>query len=108
MNYSETSLRLLFIRSLDKGEELDKVCDFFNISVPRGYNWLNAYNEEGFNGLKPKFDRGRSYKLNSQQFLELNNMLNLKIDAGEKLFRKDVHMLIIEEFRGYYSLKKVY
>lgn len=34
-------------------------------------------------------------------------MIDLKIDAGEKLSRKDVHMLIIEEFGVHYSLKRV-
>lgn len=105
--YHKIYLRLLFIHMLDKGEELDKVCEFFNISVPTGYNWLNAYNEKGFEGLKPKFAGGRPSKLTSQQYLELKSMIDLKIDAGEKLSRKDVHMLIIEEFGVNYSLKRV-
>ena len=47
---------------------MDDVCEFFNISVPTGYNWLNTYNEKGFEGLKPKFAGGRPSKLTSQQF----------------------------------------
>ena len=73
--YHKIYLRLLFIRMLDKGEELDNVCEFFNISVPTGYNWLNAYNEKGFECLKPKFAGGRPSKLTSQQFLELKSMI---------------------------------
>ena len=105
--YHKIYLRLLFIRMLDKGEELDRVCEFLNITIPTGYNWLNAYNEGGFEGLKPKFAGGRPSKLTSKELLELKNMLDIKIDAGEKLSRKDVHMLIIDEFNVDYSLKRV-
>lgn len=105
--YHRIYLRLLFIRMLYKGEKLDRVCEFFNISVPTGYNWLNAYNEQGFEGLKPKFAGGRPSKLTSQEFLKLKEILNNKIDAGEKLSIKDVHRLIIEEFKVDYSLKRI-
>ena len=78
-----------------------------DITIPTGYNWLNAYNEGGFEGLKPKFAGGRPSKLSTEQFLKLKELIEEKVDNGEKLSRKDVHKLIIEEFNVDYSLKRV-
>ena len=105
--YHKIYLRLLFIRMIDKGEKLDHVCELLDITIPTGYNWLNAYNKGGFEGLKPKFAGGRPSKLSTEQFLKLKELIEEKVDTGEKLSRKDVHKLIIEEFNVDYSLKRV-
>ena len=41
--YHKIYLRLLFIRMLDKGEELDNVCEFFNIRALSNILWVKIY-----------------------------------------------------------------
>ena len=54
--------RLLFIHQLYLEDGVEKACKRMCISKQTGYNWLNQWNEQGYEGINPNFGGGRPPK----------------------------------------------
>ena len=70
--------RLLFIHHLYRGASVPDACELMCIALQSGYNWLKAWNKEGYEGLKPRFGGGRPSKLTQEQREKLREDLGVK------------------------------
>ena len=70
--------RLIFIRSLCAGEEVETAAKKLGRCRATGYWWLQRWNEHGLEGLKPTFGGGRPAKLSSMEREELKQKLQSK------------------------------
>jgi putative transposase len=92
--------KLYFIRELYKGEKIADACKSLGISLPTGHNWLDKWNEEGYDGLFPKyFNGGRPSKLSEANKVELDKIL----EKQEYLTSKMALKIIKDEFDVDYS-----
>mgnify|MGYP000008677480 CR=1 FL=1 len=73
------------------------------INKVTGYIWLKEWNENGLDGLKPKYRSGRPPKLSKEQKDELKSILKNRDDWTTK----EVRELIKERFGIEYSLRHV-
>ncbi|MCW1311768.1 MAG: helix-turn-helix domain-containing protein [Candidatus Rehaiarchaeum fermentans] len=67
------------------------------------YQWLNRWNEKGYEGLIPKFGDGKPSKLSKDHMAELKNMLK----SRELWALNEVMSLILEKFGVVYSERQV-
>jgi putative transposase len=68
--------KLSLIKSVKNGTKIADACEFLSISEPTGHNWVDNYNEYGFEGLKTHYERsGRPSKLTDEQKEELDKIL---------------------------------
>nr|QNO53006.1 hypothetical protein PNHJDAII_00010 [Methanosarcinales archaeon ANME-1 ERB6] len=58
--------RLLFIHQLYLEDGVEKACKRMCISKQTGYNWLNQWNEQGYEGHQPEFLRWQTTKANQK------------------------------------------
>ena len=92
--------KLYFIRELYKGERIADACKSLDISLPTGHNWLDRWNEEGYDGLFPKyFNGGRPSKLSDANKDALDKIL----ERQEYLTSKMALKIIKDEFDVNYS-----
>lgn len=63
------------------------------ISASTGYIWLKRWNEEGLNGLIPKYDGGKSPKLSEEDYKRLDEILektpNLTVDIVSDILKSE-------------------
>ena len=95
--------RLYFIKQLLKGSNIKSASKFIGITEQTGHNWLKLYNDEGFEGLMPKYAGGRPGFLSDKQLKELDEL----IMSENNLSMKDVHDIIKNHFKVDYSMKQV-
>jgi transposase len=95
--------RLLFIRQLYKKDDIEHACEIMCLSLQTGYNYLDAWNKSGYNGLIPNFGGGRPPKLTKDQKEELKEILRSK----ENWLTSEVMGLIKKKFGVSYSLRQV-
>jgi len=94
--------RLIFIRDLYDGETVEKAAGKLGRVKQTGYNWLEKWNAEGLEGLKPDFTKaGRPPKLSAEERRELEETLRKRDDWTTK----EVRNLIQEKFGVGYSLR---
>ena len=86
--------RLIFIRSLYAGEEVETAAKKLGRCKTTGYLWLNRWNPHGLEGLKPTFGGGRPPKISSTQREELKQKLQNK----SYWTAKEARQLIKDEF----------
>lgn len=92
--------RLYFIRELYRGERIADACKLLGISLPTGHNWLDRWNEEGYDGLFPKyFNSGRRSRLSDADKEHLDKILEKQEYLTSKLALK----IIKDEFDVDYS-----
>lgn len=96
--------RLYFIKFMYKGDTIKEACEKVDISEPTGYNWLDSWNEQGYEGLVPNFSGGPKPKLVDADREELKRMLVEK-DAWTL---REVRELIREKFNVEYSEMQVW
>ena len=65
--------------------------------------WLERWNENGYDGIIPRFAGGRPSKLTYEEKIELKEILKERDDWKTKEIRK----LICDKFNVEYSLKQV-
>ena len=70
--------RLIFIRDLYAGEDVEKAAKKLGRCRATGFLWLNRWNKHGLKGLKPTFGGGRPSKLSSTEISELKQKLQNK------------------------------
>jgi putative transposase len=95
--------RLHFMNYLYDGCSVPEASEKLGITKQAGYIWLERWNEDGYEGLKPRFAGGRPSKLTDQEKSELKELLKERDDWTTK----EVRNLIKKEFNVEYSLKQV-
>ena len=95
--------RLYFIKYRYEGVSVEEAAERVEISKPVAYIWQERWNNEGYEGLKPKFAGGKPSKLSEDQKDQLKEILNKRDDWTTEEIKK----LISKEFKVEYSLKQI-
>lgn len=95
--------KLYFINDVYHDVSITESCDKLGITRVTGHNWLNQWNEGGFDALKRKYGSGGQSKLTSEQKEELSKI----IIENEIYSSKQVLELIKEKFGVEYSIRQV-
>lgn len=95
--------RLYFVKHRYDGLSVEESSRLVGVAKPVGYVWQERWNENGYNGLIPRYAGGRPSKLSAQQKEKLQLMLKEK-DAWTT---DEVRFLILKEFGVEYTLKQV-
>jgi len=95
--------RLIFIRNLYAGEEVEEAIQKLGHCRATGYWWLKRWNANGPDGLKPTFGGGRPSKLTKTQREELKQMLQAK----SYWTTKDAQKLVRDQFGKDYHISNV-
>lgn len=95
--------RLLFIHQLYMGASVPDACERLCIALQTGHNWLKAWNQGGYAGLKPRFGGGRPPKLTPAQRETLREALGSK----DHWLTGEVRDLIARRFSVQYSMRQV-
>ncbi len=95
--------RLYFIKYRYEGISVEDAAKRVEISKPVAYIWQDRWNNEGYEGLKPKFAGGKPPKLNTSQKNHLKDILNTRDDWTTEEIRK----LISKEFDVEYTQKQI-
>lgn len=72
--------RLKMIRLRYKGYSIADTADILGVNRQSCYNWQDAWNKDGINGLMPRFDGGAPSKLSKEQ----------KADVAEHVFGREM------------------
>lgn len=67
--------RLCFVKNCYHGDVVATAASRVGASQSAGNRWLNNWNEEGLDGLRPSFAGGRPPKLSAEQRSELASLL---------------------------------
>ena len=95
--------RLIFIKLLYGGESVIEASRNVGVVKRVGYQWLERWNESGFDGLAPRFAGGRHSRLSTEQKKELRIVLESK----DIWYLRDIVELIRTKFGVEYSEKQV-
>ena len=95
--------RLIFIKLLYGGKSVIEASKDVGVVKRVGYQWLERWNESGFDGLIPRFAGGKPSKLPVDQKIELVKLL----EAKDLWYLGDVVDLIRTEFGVEYSGRQV-
>jgi len=95
--------RLLFIRQLYLGAGVREACERLCISEDTGYEWLNQWNEKGYEGLIPEFGGGRPPKLTDEQ----KEQVKEKLKAKDNWLTREVRAVIKQDFDVGYSERQM-
>lgn len=95
--------RLYFIKYRYEEVSVEEAAKRVGISKPVAYIWQDRWNEEGYDGLKPKFAGGRPSKLSDSQKEQLKGILKERDDWATE----DVRELIFKKFNIEYAPKQV-
>jgi putative transposase len=95
--------RLYFIKYRYDGMSVEGASRLVGVAKPVGYAWQKRWNEEGYNGLIPRYAGGRPSKLSAQQ----KEKLYLLLKEKEAWTTEDVRFLILKEFNVEYTLKQI-
>jgi putative transposase len=98
-------IRAVFIKMLLQGSSIKEASSVVGVARQTGSRWLERYNEEGYDGLIPKFDGGRPGKLNGEEKKELKNIL---IDENSNYTISEVVKLIIEKYDVEFSYNRTW
>jgi putative transposase len=96
--------RFVLIGAVQEGKKVSEVCDLLKISEPTGHRWLDNYNDQGPEGLYPKYHNcGRHCELSDEQKEELNKIL----ENEDYLTVQRAHEIIKGRYNINYSLSNV-
>jgi len=95
--------RLHFINYLYSGCSVPEASEKLGITKVTGYNWLERWNQDGYEGLIPRFAGGRPSKLTDHEKIQLKEILTKRDDWTTK----EIRNLIYQRFQVEYSLKQV-
>jgi len=86
--------RLCFVKNLYQGDTRKEAGDRVGISRSTTRRWAHAWNEDGVDGLRPRFGGGRPPKLTPAQFDELCTIL----EDGQPWTPRQIHALIEDRY----------
>jgi putative transposase len=95
--------RLYFVKHRYEGASVDEAAKLVAISKPVAYQWQERWNQDGYEGLKPRFSGGCPSKLTDGQKEKLKAMLHERDDWSTK----KVQELIYNEFKVQYTIKQI-
>ncbi len=95
--------RLYFVKHRYEGASVDEAAKLVGISKPVAYQWQERWNQEGYEGLKPRFSGGCPSKLTDAQKEKLKTILHVRDDWSTK----EVQELIYNEFKVQYTIKQI-
>jgi transposase len=95
--------RLLFIHQLYLGDGVENACERICVSKQTGYNWLQQWNEQGYEGLRSRFGGGKPPKLSGSQ----KEKLEKKLRGKDNWLTSEVRALIWKEFEVNYGERQV-
>lgn len=95
--------RLYFIKHRYNGMSVEEASRLASVAKPVGYAWQERWNQDGYEGLIPRYAGGRPSKLSAQQKEKLLVLLKEK----EVWTMDEVRHLILKEFDVEYTLKQV-
>jgi putative transposase len=95
--------RLHFIRNRYLGDSVELAASKSGVTKRVGYIWQERWNEEGYEGLMPKYGGGRPAKLTEKEKINLKELLSKKDDWTTKKIKK----LIKDKFGPDFSEKHV-
>lgn len=95
--------RLLFVRQLYLGDMVSEACERMCISEDTGYEWLNQWNDKGYDGLIPDFGGGRPSKLTEEQ----KEQVREKLKEKDNWLTQEARAMIRQEFNAAYSDRQV-
>lgn len=90
--------RLIFIKSLYKGDTLEEAADRVGRSDATGSRWAKQWNKGGIEGIMPDFGGGRPPKLSEEEQEQLLALLK----EGEPWTSQEIRHLIQKEFNVSY------
>ena len=70
--------RLIFINDLYEGKSVPSAAKHVGVVKTIAYQWLERWNESGFEGLIPRFAGGKPSKLSAEQKKEFRTLLESK------------------------------
>ena len=95
--------RLYFVKYRYEGASVDEAAKLSGISKPVAYQWQERWNQDGYEGLKPRFSGVCPSKLTDDQKEKLKVMLHKRDDWSTK----EVQELIYNEFSVQYTIKQI-
>lgn len=95
--------RLHFIKACYSGMSIKEAAELSAVSQSNAYIWFNRWNEEGPEGIIPKYSGGRPSYLTDDEKETLKELL----EQQEVLTTEKVHKIIKENFGVDYTLKQV-
>lgn len=95
--------RLYFVKHRYEGASVEEAAKLAGISKPVAYQWQERWNQDGYEGLKPRFSGGCPSKLTDDQKELLKVMLHKRDDWSTK----EVQQLINSEFKVQYTIKQI-
>jgi putative transposase len=95
--------RLYFIKHRYDGASVEEASRLAGVAKPAGYAWQKRWNEDGYDGLIPRYAGGRPSKLSDQQKEELLLLLKNK----DVWTTDEIRSLVMKEFGVEYTLKQV-
>jgi putative transposase len=95
--------RLHFIRNRYLGDSVELAASKSGVTKRVGYIWQDRWNEEGYEGLIPKYGGGRPAQISDEEKIELKKILAKRDDWTTK----EIKQLIKDEFGIEFSEKHV-
>ena len=95
--------KLHFIRNRYLGDSVELAASKSGVTKRIGYIWQDRWNEEGYEGLKPKYGGGRPAQITDEQKSELYEILTERDDWTTK----EIRILIKDKFGIEFSEKHV-
>lgn len=95
--------RLYFIKFRYQGDSVEIASERVGVTRMVGYLWQQRWNEQGYEGLIPRFAGGRPPKINPEQTEHLRELLHER----EHWTTEEVRNLIQEVFGVEYTLKQI-
>ena len=95
--------RLYFVKYRYEGTSVEESAQRVGITRNEGYIWQRRWNENGYEGIIPRYAGGRPMKLSSEEFTQLQELLSQR----STWTTDEVRTLIYEKFGVEYTLKQI-
>jgi transposase len=95
--------RLYFVKYRYRGDSVEESSQRIGITRNEGYIWQQRWNEQGYDGLIPRYGGGRPMKLLSDELDRLRDQLNQKT----MWTTDEVRTMIHQEFGVEYTMKQI-
>lgn len=93
---------LYFIQHRYDGKSVEEAADLVKISKNNAYIWQERWNQDGADGIVPRFSGGKPSKLTDEQKEDLRG----RISSG-RFTTDQVHRIIVDHYHVDYSMKQV-
>jgi putative transposase len=84
--------RLYFVKHRYEGTSVDEAAKLAGVSKPVAYQWQERWNQDGHEGLKPRFSGGCPSKLTEDQKEKLKVMLHKRDDWSTKKVQELIYL----------------